>query len=163
MGELAGFRYRDITRKLRALGFRFDRQARGSHEISAQATAADAPPTNLGYLGLRLCTGSSPLRRLCRHLPQQGGRVFHAQSTVGSSDTTAPTFMLGTARALPPLLGEVPGAERSDRGGGWGAAPCRDTSRDRRDPYSGLGFLIEGGAGGATAPEEEAEGQEEEP
>jgi len=33
MGELAGFRYRDITRKLRALGFKFDRQARGSHEI----------------------------------------------------------------------------------------------------------------------------------
>jgi len=33
MGELAGFRYRDIIRKLRTLGFRFDRQARGSHEI----------------------------------------------------------------------------------------------------------------------------------
>ena len=33
MGELAGFRYRDITRKLRTLGFRFDRQTRGSHEI----------------------------------------------------------------------------------------------------------------------------------
>jgi predicted RNA binding protein YcfA (HicA-like mRNA interferase family) len=33
VGRLAGFRYRDIARKLRACGFRFDRQAAGSHEI----------------------------------------------------------------------------------------------------------------------------------
>jgi predicted RNA binding protein YcfA (HicA-like mRNA interferase family) len=33
MGRLAGFKYREVARKLRALGFRFDRQARGSHEI----------------------------------------------------------------------------------------------------------------------------------
>jgi len=33
MGELAGFGYRDVARRLRALGFRFDRSARGSHEI----------------------------------------------------------------------------------------------------------------------------------
>ncbi len=33
MGRLSGFRYRDITRKLRAAGFHFDRQAAGSHEI----------------------------------------------------------------------------------------------------------------------------------
>lgn len=33
MGRLAGFRYRDIVRKLKALGFEFDRQAAGSHEI----------------------------------------------------------------------------------------------------------------------------------
>jgi predicted RNA binding protein YcfA (HicA-like mRNA interferase family) len=33
MGRLAGFRYRDIVRKLRALGFSFFRQAAGSHEI----------------------------------------------------------------------------------------------------------------------------------
>jgi predicted RNA binding protein YcfA (HicA-like mRNA interferase family) len=33
MGRLAGFRYRDIVRKLRALGFFFFRQAAGSHEI----------------------------------------------------------------------------------------------------------------------------------
>jgi len=33
MGRLAGFRYGDITRKLRVLGFGFDRQAAGSHEI----------------------------------------------------------------------------------------------------------------------------------
>lgn len=33
MGRLAGFRYRDIVRRLRKLGFEFDRQAAGSHEI----------------------------------------------------------------------------------------------------------------------------------
>jgi len=33
MGRLAGFRYRDIVKHLRVLGFVFDRQAAGSHEI----------------------------------------------------------------------------------------------------------------------------------
>jgi predicted RNA binding protein YcfA (HicA-like mRNA interferase family) len=33
MGRLAGFKYKDVARKLRKLDFRFDRQARGSHEI----------------------------------------------------------------------------------------------------------------------------------
>ncbi|HOH08899.1 MAG TPA: type II toxin-antitoxin system HicA family toxin [bacterium] len=33
MGRLSGFSYRDITRRLRRLGFKFDRQAAGSHEI----------------------------------------------------------------------------------------------------------------------------------
>ena len=33
MGRLAGFTYRQVIRKLRRLGFEFDRQARGSHEI----------------------------------------------------------------------------------------------------------------------------------
>jgi predicted RNA binding protein YcfA (HicA-like mRNA interferase family) len=33
MGRLAGFRYRTIVQRLRALGFVFDRQAAGSHEI----------------------------------------------------------------------------------------------------------------------------------
>lgn len=33
MGRLAGFRYRDIAQRLKALGFLFDRQAAGSHEI----------------------------------------------------------------------------------------------------------------------------------
>jgi predicted RNA binding protein YcfA (HicA-like mRNA interferase family) len=39
MGRLAGFRYREIVRKLKALGFAFDRQAAGSHEIWFQASA----------------------------------------------------------------------------------------------------------------------------
>ena len=33
MGRLAGFRYREIIQKLKALGFEFHRQAAGSHEI----------------------------------------------------------------------------------------------------------------------------------
>jgi len=33
MGRLAGFRYRDIVKRLKKLGFEFDRQAAGSHEI----------------------------------------------------------------------------------------------------------------------------------
>jgi predicted RNA binding protein YcfA (HicA-like mRNA interferase family) len=33
MGRLAGFRYREIVRRLKKLGFEFDRQAAGSHEI----------------------------------------------------------------------------------------------------------------------------------
>jgi predicted RNA binding protein YcfA (HicA-like mRNA interferase family) len=33
MGRLAGFRYRDIVKRLRRLGFAFDRNAAGSHEI----------------------------------------------------------------------------------------------------------------------------------
>jgi predicted RNA binding protein YcfA (HicA-like mRNA interferase family) len=39
MGRLAGFRYRDIARRLKALGFHFDRQAAGSHEIWFSPTA----------------------------------------------------------------------------------------------------------------------------
>ena len=33
VGQLAGFRYRDIVRRLKQFGFEFDRQAAGSHEI----------------------------------------------------------------------------------------------------------------------------------
>ncbi len=33
MGSLAGFRYREIVRRLKAFGFIFQRQAAGSHEI----------------------------------------------------------------------------------------------------------------------------------
>jgi predicted RNA binding protein YcfA (HicA-like mRNA interferase family) len=33
MGRLSGFRYREIVRKLKRVGFMFDRQAAGSHEI----------------------------------------------------------------------------------------------------------------------------------
>jgi hypothetical protein len=41
MGRLAGFRYREIRRKLKACGFEFDRQAAGSHEIWFNATIYD--------------------------------------------------------------------------------------------------------------------------
>ncbi len=33
MGRLAGFRYREIVRRLKKSGYKFDRQAAGSHEI----------------------------------------------------------------------------------------------------------------------------------
>ena len=33
MGRLAGFRCRDIVKRLKQFGFAFDRQAAGSHEI----------------------------------------------------------------------------------------------------------------------------------
>ena len=33
MGRLAGFGYRDIVKRLKALGLEFHRQASGSHEI----------------------------------------------------------------------------------------------------------------------------------
>lgn len=37
MGRLAGFRYREVARKLRMLGWAFDRHAAGSHEIWRRA------------------------------------------------------------------------------------------------------------------------------
>ena len=33
MGTLAGFKYKEIVRKLKKAGFEFDRNAKGSHEI----------------------------------------------------------------------------------------------------------------------------------
>ena len=33
MGRLSGFRYRQIIKRLKKMGFVFDRQAAGSHEI----------------------------------------------------------------------------------------------------------------------------------
>ncbi|GAG47342.1 unnamed protein product, partial [marine sediment metagenome] len=33
MGRLSGFEYREIIKRLKRLGFKFDRQAAGSHEI----------------------------------------------------------------------------------------------------------------------------------
>jgi predicted RNA binding protein YcfA (HicA-like mRNA interferase family) len=33
MGRLAGFNYREVVKRLKRLGFEFDRHAAGSHEI----------------------------------------------------------------------------------------------------------------------------------
>ncbi len=38
MGRLTGFTYSDVTQKLRKIGFAYDRQAKGSHEIWRQAS-----------------------------------------------------------------------------------------------------------------------------
>jgi predicted RNA binding protein YcfA (HicA-like mRNA interferase family) len=50
VGRLAGFRYREIARRLRVLGFRFDRQAAGSHEIwfNAQSNRYTTIPNHHG-------------------------------------------------------------------------------------------------------------------
>lgn len=40
MGRLAGFRYREIARKLKTFGFQFDRQVAGSHEIWYNSTTS---------------------------------------------------------------------------------------------------------------------------
>ncbi len=39
MGRLAGFKYRDVARKLRCLGFVFDRPGPGSHEVWRHAAS----------------------------------------------------------------------------------------------------------------------------
>ncbi|WP_019507310.1 type II toxin-antitoxin system HicA family toxin [Pleurocapsa sp. PCC 7319] len=38
MGRLAGFSYREVTRKLRKLGFEFYRTGKGDHEIWINST-----------------------------------------------------------------------------------------------------------------------------
>jgi predicted RNA binding protein YcfA (HicA-like mRNA interferase family) len=38
MGRLAGFTYAEVAKKLRKLGYRFDRSGPGSHEIWRHAT-----------------------------------------------------------------------------------------------------------------------------
>lgn len=65
MGRLAGFKYREVTRKLRASGFAFDRQAAGSHEIWYN------PQTNR-YTTLPNHPGDLPEGTLCAILKQAG-------------------------------------------------------------------------------------------
>ena len=44
MGRLAGFRYREVARKLMTFGWFFDRHGAGSHEIWAtRQPAAESP------------------------------------------------------------------------------------------------------------------------
>jgi predicted RNA binding protein YcfA (HicA-like mRNA interferase family) len=38
MGRLAGFRYREVARRVRTFGFVFDRPGPGSHEVWRHAT-----------------------------------------------------------------------------------------------------------------------------
>jgi len=38
MGRLSGFSYREVARRLRSLGFLFDRQGPGSHEVWRHTT-----------------------------------------------------------------------------------------------------------------------------
>ena len=50
MGRLAGFKYREIVKRLRRLGFEFDRYAAGSHEIwySPSANHYTTIPNHVG-------------------------------------------------------------------------------------------------------------------
>lgn len=50
MGRLAGFRYRQITKRLKKMGFTFDRHAAGSHEIwyNAQSDKYTTIPNHPG-------------------------------------------------------------------------------------------------------------------
>ena len=50
MGRLAGFTCRQVTRKLRRLGFEFDRQAQGSHEIWWNVTRHNFPSHRTAFL-----------------------------------------------------------------------------------------------------------------
>ena len=50
MGRLAGFRYRQITKRLKKMGFTFERHAAGSHEIwyNAQSDRHTTIPNHPG-------------------------------------------------------------------------------------------------------------------
>ena len=50
MGRLAGYSYREVTRRLRALGFSFQRQGAGSHEIwfNAASNLYTTVPNHVG-------------------------------------------------------------------------------------------------------------------
>ena len=43
MGRLSGFGYREIIKRLKRLGFEFDRQAAGSHEIWFNLSGCNSP------------------------------------------------------------------------------------------------------------------------
>lgn len=65
MGRLAGFKYREIVRRLKQLGFQFDRQAAGSHEIWYN-------PTNNRYTTIPNHPGDMPEGTLRAFLSQAG-------------------------------------------------------------------------------------------
>ena len=52
MGALAGFRYRDIVKRLKQLGLEFHRQAAGSHEIwfNPASSRYTTIPNHSGYV-----------------------------------------------------------------------------------------------------------------
>jgi predicted RNA binding protein YcfA (HicA-like mRNA interferase family) len=65
MGKLAGFRYREIVRRLKLLGFEFFRQAAGSHEIWRN-------PSTLRYTTVPNHPGDMPEGTLRAILKQAG-------------------------------------------------------------------------------------------
>jgi predicted RNA binding protein YcfA (HicA-like mRNA interferase family) len=87
MGRLGGFRYREVTKRLKKLGFEFDRQAAGSHEIwynPATKAYTTIPNRNDAFLGTPTLlepgvtsrTVEQPRARLHRHpLPMSAGKT----------------------------------------------------------------------------------------
>lgn len=73
MGALAGFRYRDVVKRLKRLGFVFDRQATGSHEIWYN-------PTTNRYTTLPNHPGDMPEGPLRAILSQAGVSIDEFQS-----------------------------------------------------------------------------------
>ena len=73
MGALAGFRYRDVVKRLKRLGFVFDRQATGSHEIWYN-------PTTNRYTTLPNHPGDMPEGTLRAILSQAGVSIDEFQS-----------------------------------------------------------------------------------
>lgn len=73
MGALAGFRYRDVVKRLKRLGFAFDRQAAGSHEIWYN-------PTTKRYTTLPNHPGDMPEGTLRAILSQAGVSIDEFQS-----------------------------------------------------------------------------------
>lgn len=73
MGALAGFRYRDVVKRLKRLGFVFDRQAAGSHEIWYN-------PTTKRYTTLPNHSGDMPEGTLRAILSQAGVSIDEFQS-----------------------------------------------------------------------------------
>ncbi len=65
MGRLAGFSYREIIKRLKQLGFEFDRQAAGSHEIWCN-------PTTHRYTTIPNHSGDMPEGTLRAILKQAG-------------------------------------------------------------------------------------------
>lgn len=65
MGRLSGFRYRDVTGRLKRFGFEFHRQAAGSHEIWFD-------PSTKRYTTIPNHTGDMPEGTLRAILKQAG-------------------------------------------------------------------------------------------
>jgi predicted RNA binding protein YcfA (HicA-like mRNA interferase family) len=65
MGQLGGFRYREIVQRLKQFGFQFDRQAAGSHEIWYN-------PNTDRYTTIPNHSGNMPERTLRAILKQAG-------------------------------------------------------------------------------------------
>ena len=85
MGRLGGFRYREIVKRLKALGFEFHRQAAGSHEIwfnAATQRYTTIPNHARRHLARDSQTGRNRRRRFPAELSRDGLARFQAAMTL---------------------------------------------------------------------------------